>query len=74
MYISKPLRWKHLELSEKKIKNQQAFISCFFGGQPIDSAGGGPAYATCNYVKILGFFLIKNEYYFVSNLFNIYLA
>jgi hypothetical protein len=23
MYISKPLRWKHLELSEKKIKNQQ---------------------------------------------------
>jgi hypothetical protein len=21
--ISKPLRWKHLELSEKKIKNQQ---------------------------------------------------
>jgi hypothetical protein len=23
MCISKPLRWKHLELSEKKIKNQQ---------------------------------------------------
>ena len=23
MYISKPLRWKHLELSEKKIKIQQ---------------------------------------------------
>ena len=23
MYISKPLWWKHLELSEKKIKNQQ---------------------------------------------------
>ena len=26
----------------------------------------GTAYATCNYVKTL-FFLIKNEYYFVSN-------
>jgi hypothetical protein len=25
MYISKPLRWKHLELSEKKIKHQQEY-------------------------------------------------
>jgi Gpi18-like mannosyltransferase len=32
------------------------------------------AYATCNYVKPLFFFYIKNEYYFVSNLFKIYLA
>ena len=33
MYISKPLRWKHLELSEKKIKNQQeknAKITIYF--------------------------------------------
>jgi hypothetical protein len=35
---------------------------------------GNTAYATCNYVKTLVFFFIKNEYYFVSNLFKIYLA
>ena len=27
----------------------------------------GTANATCNYVKTLFFFFIKNEYYFVSN-------
>ena len=29
MYISKPLQWKHLELSEKKIKNQQEGLAVF---------------------------------------------